>query len=91
MAASKFDDFDSVISSAAQRLGYERVKPQQLKVIVSFLKGNDVFAVLPTGYGKTLCYTILPIVFDLMHGTEGSTIVVVVTPLIAIIQDQVCK
>ena len=55
---------------------------------MSFLEGNDVFAVLPTGYGKSLCYTCLPVAFDLMNETEGS-IVVVITPLTAIMKDQV--
>ena len=45
-----------------------------------------IFAVLPTGYGKNLCYTCLPVAFDLMIETE---IVVVITPLTAIMKDQV--
>ena len=55
---------------------------------MNFLAGNDVFAVLPTGYGKSLCYTCLPKAFDLMWNAEG-LIVVVITPLTAIIKDQV--
>ena len=35
---------------------YDSLKELQLKVITSFLAGNDVFAVLPMGYGKSLCY-----------------------------------
>ena len=47
-----------------------------------------MFGVLPTGYGKTLCYAILPTLFDRLLGRQDS-IVVVITPLTAIIKDQV--
>ena len=73
---------------ATEAIGYQNLKDKQREVIVNFVKGNDVFAVLPTSYGKGLCYTCLPIVYDCLLGTEGS-IVLVVTPLIAIIKDQV--
>ena len=46
----------SVITKCIQKLGYLQLKPEQLKVITEFVNGRDVFAVLPTGYGKTLCY-----------------------------------
>ena len=74
--------------SAAKDLGYKYLKEKQLEVLVNFLSGNDVFAVLPTGYGKSLCYTCLPKACDSLFQTEGS-IVVVITPLTAIIKDQV--
>ena len=41
--------------SAARELGYANIKPEQLDVVEAFVKGRDVFAVLPTGYGKSLC------------------------------------
>ena len=50
---------------------------------------DNVFAVLPTGYGKNLYYTCLPIAYDNILKTKGSIVVVVVTPLTAIIEDQV--
>ena len=49
---------------------------------------THVFGVLPTGYGKSLCFTLLPFVFDKLLGTNNS-IVIVITPLTAIIKDQV--
>ena len=50
-----------------------QLKPEQLKVIMEFICGKDVFAVLPTGFGKTLCYACLPLVFDeLTHGRAPS-------------------
>jgi superfamily II DNA helicase RecQ len=52
------------------------------------LSGRDVFAALPTGYGKSLCYGCLPLARDKLLGTQGS-IVLVVSPLIALMKDQV--
>ena len=74
--------------SAARELGYPDLKPEQLKVVEMFIKGCDVFAVLPTGYRKSLCYACLPIIFDKLLGSNSS-IVLVVTPLTAIMKDQV--
>ncbi len=54
----------------------------------SVATGHDVFAVLPTCYGKSLCYGCLPLVFDSLH-KQATSIVAVVTPLTVIIEDQV--
>lgn len=80
--------------SAARELGYSDLKQEQLRVVEAFVQGRDVFAVLPTGYGKSLCYACLPIVFDKLLATGGASradgsIVVVVSPLTAIMKDQV--
>ena len=75
---------------AAIKLGYAMgMKKEQLEVVLAFLSGNDVFAVLPTGFGKSLCYACLPFAFELLVETEEGPIVVVVTPLTAITKDQV--
>ena len=73
---------------SACAMGYANVRDQQLRVVTNFVRGSDVFAVLPTGYGKGLCYALLPSVFDRLLGKDDS-IVVVITPLTAIINDQV--
>ena len=44
---------------------------------------------LLTGYGKSLCYAVLPKVFDLLRGVANKSIVIVVSPLIALMKDQV--
>ena len=47
------------MKAVASSLGCQDLKKEQSTVISSFVSGNDVFAVLPTGFGKTLCYTLL--------------------------------
>ena len=62
------------------KLGYARgLKEEQMEVVVAFLSGSDVFAILPTGFGKSLCYACLPFAFELLGETEEKPIVVVVT------------
>ena len=47
--------------SVAKELGYPNLKPERLEVVETLVKGRDVFGVLPTGYGKSLCFGCLPI------------------------------
>ena len=65
------------VTDAAKELGYPEMKPEQLEVAASFIEGRDVFSVLPTGFGKSLCYA------------RGYSLVIVVTPLVSIMEDQV--
>jgi ATP-dependent DNA helicase RecQ len=61
--------------------GYSEFRPLQQKIIQASLDGRDVFALLPTGGGKSLCFQ-LPALLR-----AGLT--VVVSPLIALMKDQV--
>ena len=76
-------DIDKALDIASQRMGYERF-PKQREAVEAFISGRDVFVCLPTGYGKSFCYGCLPIDFDCLRGQ--TSIVVVVTPLVAIIK-----
>ena len=61
--------------------GYADFRPGQREIVAWILAGEDVFAVMPTGSGKSLCYQ-LPAIVD-----GGLTLVV--SPLIALMRDQV--
>ena len=68
------------------KLGYARgMKEEQLEVVVAFLSGSDIFSILPTGFGKSLCCACLPFAFELLGETEEKPFVVAVTPLTAIV------
>ncbi|MFM1971525.1 MAG: hypothetical protein RL185_207 [Bacteroidota bacterium] len=60
---------------------YDAFRPQQLAVIESIIAGKDTLALLPTGAGKSICFQV-PTIFQ-----RG--ICVVISPLIALMQDQV--
>ena len=75
------------IHYAVERLGFIEIKSPQLEVVLAIATGQDVFGVLPTGYGKSLCYACLPILCKTQE--EQHSIDIVVSPLTPIIEDQV--
>jgi len=92
---------DAAIEEAVCDLGLEILKPKQQETIESFLSGKDTMVVLPTGYGKSIIYAALPWIFDKLRGTakvllctiiysgcQKESIVVVVSPLTALMMDQ---
>jgi len=86
-------EIEAAITAAFSQLGYPTVKSEQLKAAGEFVKGQDMFVSLPAGSGKSLCYGCLPLVYDchsLCDNVGGNkSIVIVVSPLKALMQDQV--
>lgn len=79
MSSMAVSDFllDSVLH---EKFGLKEFRPKQREVIDLVLNGKHALALLPTGYGKSLCYQVPSQILP------GATIVV--SPLIALMQDQ---
>ena len=61
--------------------GFDQLRPLQAEAIAAALDGHDSVVIMPTGGGKSLCYQLPPLV--------GETTDVVVSPLVALMKDQV--
>ena len=70
-----------ILALLKQAFGFSSFRPLQREIIEDALAGRDVFALLPTGGGKSLCFQLPALV------RPGLTLVV--SPLIALMKDQV--
>ena len=86
-------NFDNSVLYALSQLqkSHLKLKDQQLQAIHAVYSGKDVFVFLPTGFAKSICYQVLPFLFDhksrLCSGQKWC--IVVVSPLISLMAHQV--
>ena len=74
---------DPLIEALHHHYGWDGFRPGQRPVVEAILAGQDVLAVLPTGGGKSLCYQLPALLRD--------GLVVVISPLVALMEDQVMQ
>ncbi len=98
-------EFDTFVTGAdrirSDVFGFASWRGEQAAVIAALAKGSDVLTVMPTGMGKSLCYQVPARLFSVAETAVGGTapnsaasvlrprLVLVVSPLIALMKDQV--
>lgn len=69
---------------------YNKLHEEQILTLRKIFKGNDIFFSAPTGFGKSIIYELIPVIADDMRGlVPGSNFIIVISPLKALMKDQV--
>jgi len=74
---------DDLTRQLSEQFGFAKFRPGQEEIIRAVLAGRDAMTIMPTGQGKSLCYQLPAILLP------GLTLVI--SPLIALMQDQVAS
>ncbi len=74
------DPMEAPEQALAKVFGYRRFRPGQADAVAAALAGRDALVVMPTGFGKSLCYQLPALMRD--------EVTVVVSPLVSLMEDQ---
>ena len=93
MSLETISVFHEGLDKALEQLGKQNIRLMECqykaaKAVV--IEKKDTMRVLPTGYGKSLIYQLLPTVFDVLD-CEESSCMIVISPLNALMVDQIAK
>lgn len=83
---------EHAVAKVCEVFGIESLNKHQedaIKYVVEEKK--DVFVNLPTGFGKSLIYQALPLVYSCLQSTFEKNIIVVISPLTSLMKDQVMR
>ena len=78
---------DRIDDILAERFGLDTLRPLQRAIIERVVSGGDALVVMPTGGGKSLCYQLPALAIRARRAGSGVTLVL--SPLIALMEDQV--
>ena len=62
------EEIEGVLKEVAIEIGFPSLKSKQNEAIVTFVLGKDIFVSLPTSYGKSVIFAMLPLVSDKLLG-----------------------
>lgn len=82
--------FSEAISTACTLLQVGNFYDDQKEALCQFFKGKDIFFSAHTGYGKSLIFQAIPIIADVFNDQPiGTSTVLVISPLLSLMRDQV--
>jgi RecQ family ATP-dependent DNA helicase len=77
MNNKRLEEYNSILN---KYFGYSSLKEEQYNIISNAIDGRDIFAILATGFGKSICYQLPTLI--------TKKCVIVISPLIALMQEQ---
>lgn len=84
------DNRDAAFSLVCDVFGFRNLNEHQINALKFVIeKKQDVFVNLPTGFGKSVVFQALPLVYSCLEPDRENNIVIVVSPLVSLMKDQV--
>jgi len=61
-------DLNAAVAEVCHHMELRPLKPKQMEALSTFVLGRNNFAALPTGYGKSIIFAVLLLLFDILFG-----------------------